>query len=392
MNKHLSVGEISNYINNHIDILAAEYIWISGEIQNFRDSSKHKYFTLNDEQISIKAIIWQSIYDNINIQLRNGMLGKFYCKINYYKIKNEISVIIYKIKLDDKKGKIYRLYDQNLELCNKYGYFDKIKKIPNKFENIAIITRFNSAAYNDIIGILKECTFMKIYIYDCGMQGTKSVNEIDEAIRVLNKISKKINLDCIIITRGGGSIDDLWIFNDLILLKSIFYSVTPIFTGIGHNIDKSLSDKISDMSFITPTDIGRFIENKNSKKTVENNLKMSLSMTNDKLSYLLDNHIKFIKNMREELDPDLIIDKLNNDNYRLISKKDTIKSYYYNMIKNRKLELDNLKKDIKNLVDKNNKIKLYSLNNKRIIDSNIIEQNKTYKLKINNKIFKIKVL
>ena len=125
---------------------------------------------------------------------------------------------------------------------------------------------------------------MKIYIYDCGMQGNKSVNEIDEAIRVLNKISKKINLDCIIITRGGGSIDDLWIFNDLILLKSIFYSVTPIFTGIGHNIDKSLSDKISDMSFITPTDIGRFIENKNSKKTVEKNLKMSLSMTNDKLS------------------------------------------------------------------------------------------------------------
>ena len=96
--------------------------------------------------------------------------------------------------------------------------------------------------------------------------------------------------------------------------------------------------------------------------------------------------------MREELDPGLIIDKLNNDNYRLISKKDNIKNYYYNLIKNRKLELDNLKKDIKNLIDKNNKIKLYSLNNKRIIDSNIIEQHKTYKLRINNKIFKIKVL
>ena len=105
MNKHLSVSEISNYISGHIDILAAEYLWISGEIQNFRNSSKHKYFTLNDEQISIKAIIWQSIYDNINIQLRNGLLGKFYCKINYYKIKNEISVIIYKISLIIKKVK-----------------------------------------------------------------------------------------------------------------------------------------------------------------------------------------------------------------------------------------------------------------------------------------------
>ena len=124
-----NVKFLANYIKNHIDLIGSEYIWIEGEIQNYRLSSRHQYFTLNEGNTSIKAIIWDSIYKSMNIKLKNGLFGKFYGKINYYKNKNEISVNIYKIDLEKEVGEIYRLYEENQLKCEELGYFTKKKKI-----------------------------------------------------------------------------------------------------------------------------------------------------------------------------------------------------------------------------------------------------------------------
>ena len=102
MTEVLNVKYLSNFIKNHVDLLGDRYIWIEGEIQNYRNSSRHQYFTLNEGDTSIKAIIWESIFNGMKIKLKNGLFGKFYAKINYYKNKNEISVNIYKV--DPKKG------------------------------------------------------------------------------------------------------------------------------------------------------------------------------------------------------------------------------------------------------------------------------------------------
>ncbi|MDA7573927.1 hypothetical protein N8751_01470, partial [bacterium] len=122
------------------------------------------------------------------------------------------------------------------------------------------------------------------------------IKDITQAISVLNKVKSKLKLDCIILTRGGGSIDDLWIFNHMSILESIYHSIVPIFTGIGHDIDFSLSDKISDKSFITPTDIGRYIENNWSKKQIEIYNQNQLSNINEVMLKLNSLHSMITSN------------------------------------------------------------------------------------------------
>ena len=391
MTETLNVKYLSNFIKNHIDLIASEYIWIEGEIQNYRNSPRHQYFTLNEGDTSIKAIIWESIFRGMKTKLKNGLYGKFYCKINYYKNKNEISINIYKLELEKDVGEIYRLYEENKEKCEELGYFDKLKAIPKQYKNIAVITRYESAAYNDLINVLKECLSMNLYIYDSGMQGESSIKEITKAIDVLNKVRTKLKLDCVIITRGGGSIDDLWIFNDWDIIQSIYKSKVPIFTGIGHNIDHSLSDEISDKSFITPTDIGRYIESNWSKKDFSSNLKVNRDMINDKMDILIESRLNDIKKIVNQLTPDFLISKLDDEKSVLNRHKNDIKQRMKDIIQSREKELENLLLNTKKIIDDRNSIKLFK-RGVEILETRTIKKNSKLELKFNNKLFKIKVL
>tara|TARA_B100000963_G_C22631727_1_gene675251 strand:- start:2474 stop:3661 length:1188 start_codon:yes stop_codon:yes gene_type:complete len=392
MTEVLNVKYLSNFIKNHVDLLADRYIWIEGEIQNYRNSSRHQYFTLNEGDTSIKAIIWESIFKGMKIKLKNGLFGKFYAKINYYKNKNEISVNIYKVDLEKEVGEIYRLYEENKEKCEEKGYLDKIKNIPEKFKNIAIITRYESAAYNDIINVLKECLSMNIYVYDSGMQGDSSIGEITKALEVLNKVRNKLKLDCIIITRGGGSIDDLWIFNDWDIITSIYGSKVPIFTGIGHNIDHSLSDEISDKSFITPTDIGRYIESSCSKKEFSSKLCTNRDMIQDKIDILIQDRKDEIRKIVNKLTPEYLLRKFSDEHSELDRYRSDISKRIRDMIDLREKELENLQLSVKNIIDERNSIKLLTKSGAEIIEECKIKINSRLQLIFNKKVFKIKVL
>ena len=391
MTEAYNVKFLANYIKNHIDLIGSEYTWIEGEIQNYRLSSRHQYFTLNEGNTSIKAIIWDSIYKSMNIKLKNGLFGKFYGKINYYKNKNEINVNIYKIDLEKEVGEIYRLYEENQLKCEQLEYFDKVKKLPKSYKNIAIITRYESAAYNDILNILRESLSMNIYIYDCGMQGESSIKDITQAISVLNKVKSKLKLDCIILTRGGGSIDDLWIFNHMSILESIYHSIVPIFTGIGHDIDFSLSDKISDKSFITPTDIGRYIENNWSKKQVSNKLITDCDMVRDKMDIIIEKHVNDIKDIIDDLSPEFLLEKFKNEEISIKAKRESIRSKLSSLILSKENELENILLNIKKNINDRNSIKLFK-KGVEIIENCKIELGSKLDLMFNNKSFKIKVL
>jgi exodeoxyribonuclease VII large subunit len=391
MTEAYNVKFLANYIKNHIDLIGSEYIWIEGEIQNYRLSSRHQYFTLNEGNTSIKAIIWDSIYKSMNIKLKNGLFGKFYGKINYYKNKNEISVNIYKIDLEKEVGEIYRLYEENQLKCEELGYFTEKKNLPKFYKNIAIITRYESAAYNDILNILKESLSMNIYIYDSGMQGESSIKDITQAITVLNKVKSKLKLDCIILTRGGGSIDDLWIFNHMSILKSIYDSNVPIFTGIGHDIDYSLSDKISDKSFITPTDIGRYIENNWSKKQLSDKLITDCDMVRDKMDIIIENHLNDIKDIIDDLSPEFLLEKFQNEEISIKEKRESVRRKFSSLILSKENELENILLNIKKTINDRNSIKLFKKGIEIMEDSKIVLGSKL-DLMFNNKSFKIKVL
>ena len=127
-NKVLKISDLSMILDDTIDYLDLNYFWLKGEIQNYRNTNKHLYFSLSEKEYSIKAIIWKSIYDELGIELSDGLKGEFYGKINYYKNKNEISFVIYKVKLDNDIGDIYQKLENYKNICKKRGYFDKTKK------------------------------------------------------------------------------------------------------------------------------------------------------------------------------------------------------------------------------------------------------------------------
>ena len=232
---------------------------------------------------------------------------------------------------------------------------------------------------------------MNIYIYDSGMQGESSVKDITQAIYVLNKVKKKLKLDCIVLTRGGGSIDDLWIFNHMNILDAIYDSSIPIFTGIGHDIDHSLSDKISDKSFITPTDIGRYIENNWSKEQVSKKLTTDYDMICDKMNFMLNSHTNDIKEIIDDLTPEFLLDKFNSEETAIKEKRASVNNKLISLIRLKENELENILLNVKKTITDRNSIKLLR-KGKEIMEYTKILLGSKLDLVFNNKSFKIKVL
>ena len=223
------------------------------------------------------------------------------------------------------------------------------------------------------------------------MQGETGIKDITHAISVLNKVRNKLKLDCIIITRGGGSIDDLWIFNHIDILERIYNSKIPIFTGIGHDIDHSLADKISDKSFITPTDIGRYIENNWSKEQFSKKLLTDNDMIRDKLDILLNNHVTEIKNIIDDLTPEFLLEKFQNEESLIERMCNSIKSKMKRLILSKENELENIFLNVKKTISDKNSVKLY-IKGREILEESDILLGSKLELIFNNKSFKIKVI
>ena len=185
-------------------------------------------------------------------------------KLNYYESKNDISFVIYSLDLEG-IGDMYNKLEATKKYCIENGFFEKEKK--NRLtKSLLIITRFDSAAYNDIIHTLEDCYNIKVYVQDSFMQGDNARKSIINNITLAERLSQKISIDAIVITRGGGSIDDLWVFNDRSIVEKLYKCKIPIITAIGHDIDTSLCDLVADKSFITPTEFAKYINKLYSKK------------------------------------------------------------------------------------------------------------------------------
>lgn len=389
--KSIKVSELGLILEEYIDSIDLNYFWIEGEIQNYRGSNKHYYFSLNEKNYSIKSIIWESIYQKLNITITNGLKGKFYGKLNYYKNKNELSFVIYKVKIDSDIGDIYAKLEQYKRICNEKGYFDKIPKQIKNLNNIGIITRYESAAYNDITSSIIECIDMRVYVYDSGMQGMQSIDEIIYGIGVLNKLSKKLNLDCIIVTRGGGSKEDLWIFNELRLVEAIYNSKLPVITAIGHEIDTSLIDLVSDKNCITPTDAGRYIYSFKSLDLYLENLDNYKDQIDLKLKTYYNRKIDKLNTINRGMDLDRITNTLDEKIANLQKYKHLFQKKLKNYAINKLSTLNYIRNDTENII--NNILNIKIMDGQKLITSpdNLLKGGE-YKLKFNKKIFKIKII
>ncbi len=324
--KYISVDSLTTQIKRLLD--DNTYYYVTGEIiiknnnNNNTSSVKSSHFYFDLKDINQKTTISCAIFNYETNKHKyangeniiNGCTVKIIGKINYY--FGKISIAISSINIENNNGLFFRKKEEIYNKLNKLNYFDKSrKKIIDKknIKKIGLITSSKSDAMFDFIKNLKIKKYnCEIYLISCLMQGFNSDKQIISAIEKFN--SDKI-VDVIIITRGGGSINDLSQFDDEYVVNSVYNSVIPIICGIGHEKDNSLCDLVCDHSVSTPTGIANFItdgvdltnelnENKNKLVNKFNDLLHTESIKLNNLIFQFDNKMNNIK--------EFLIDKYNN--------------------------------------------------------------------------------
>lgn len=253
--KIYTVSRITKYIKN---LFENDYnlqdIWILGEISNFKlHSSGHMYFVLKDQESQIKGVMFKGNNLSLRFMPQDGMKVKVRGDISVYERRGEYQLYVKEI-VEAGKGELYLAFERLKEKLKAEGLFSEEfkKKLPLIPKNIAVITSPTGAAIRDIITIsLRRFPNLSILVVPSLVQGTLAAQEIAKKIYFLNKHFN--NLDFIIISRGGGSLEELWAFNEEILARSIYNSKIPIVSAIGHETDFTISDFVADLRCPTPS-------------------------------------------------------------------------------------------------------------------------------------------
>ena len=249
----LDISEANSYIKR---ILVNDPILynlkVKGEISNFKvHRSGNVYLSLKDENSKLNCVIFKSNYDK-NLELKNGIKVIASGYISVYERDGSYQLYINSIEIEG-IGNLYIEFNKLKEKLSKEGLFDpKYKKaIPTIPKSIGVITSPTGAVIRDIINVIKRrYPKVAVKLYPVTVQGDKSADNICEGIRFFNDMK---NVDTIIVGRGGGSIEELWSFNEEIVAREVFKSEIPIISAVGHETDFTICDFVSDMRAPTPS-------------------------------------------------------------------------------------------------------------------------------------------
>ncbi len=229
-------------------------IWLEGEISNFRQhhSSGHMYFTLKDPESQIRAVMFRYVNRSLKFMPQDGLQVLVYGSVGLYETRGEYQ--FYVEAMEPKGlGALQLAFQQLKEKLEKEGLFDPSHKkpIPLLPERIGIITSPTGAAIRDILNVLsRRFANINLLIYPVSVQGEQAAPEIVAALEELNR---RGGLDVIILARGGGSIEDLWAFNEEVVARAIFQSKIPVISAIGHEVDFTIADFVADLRAPTPS-------------------------------------------------------------------------------------------------------------------------------------------
>jgi len=250
--KIFSVSELTRLIKIELEKTFPS-VWVEGEISNYhKHHSGHVYLTLKDEDSQLRGVIWRSAAQKIPFEMENGLKVVCQGSVNVYEPRGEYQIIIEKIEPKG-KGSLQLAFEQLKEKLNKEGMFDpeKKKKLPLLPKVVGVVTSPKGAAIVDIIKTLeRRYSRLHMIIYPARVQGKGAAEEIVEGIQTLNSFP---NMDVIIVGRGGGSMEDLWAFNEEIVARAIHKSLIPIISAVGHEIDFTIADFVADIRASTPS-------------------------------------------------------------------------------------------------------------------------------------------
>jgi exodeoxyribonuclease VII large subunit len=332
----ISIKELNEQIQLKL-INEFNNIKIIGEISNMKISNGHLYMTLKDAESSINVIMWQYTIKNktMNLQLNNGDNLIVEGSLNVYVKCGTYNIIINNI-IKNGIGNLHKMYELNKLKYENLGYFNNKKNQPKIFYNIGILTAIDSAALQDILFVLNNNNFKgNIYIKNCTVQGTNCPLSIASGIDFFEKNQNKYNLDVLLITRGGGSFEDLIGFSDELVIESIKQSTLYIISAIGHEIDFMLSDFVADLRAPTPSIAGQIISCR--WKQLNNEIKTYNTLLNNnkiRINQLINKSIEELDNIKNNIKSELYV-KINQ---------------YKQKIENIDFQIDNL--NFKNILNK----------------------------------------
>lgn len=336
--KPLKVNEVNSYIKRMIsgDMILSN-LQVEGEISNFKHHySGHMYFSLKDEKSKIKCVMFKSENEEVAFKLEEGMKVIASGYISVFEREGDYQLYIRSI---EKKGigDLYKAYEELKNKLQKEGLFDKShkKEIPDMPRKIGVVTSATGAAIKDIVSIIKRrYPPAKILIYPSLVQGPSAPEGIIKGLKYLDRMD---DIDLIITGRGGGSIEELFAFNDEELARCIFSLKTPVISAVGHETDFTIADFVADLRAPTPSaaaelavpDISYLYDDLNNKYSVLrkiilkklDNLKMDLRILDRGLKY--NNPSIILRDRKQEIDilyrnlNDIIEKRLNKEEKRL---------------------------------------------------------------------------
>ena len=253
MEKYLSVTTLTKYLKMKFDKDPyLERVYLTGQVSNFRKRPTHQYFSLKDDRTVIQATIWSGIYQKLGFDLEEGMKINVVGRVQIYEPSGSYSIIIEKAEPDG-VGALAIQFEQLKKKLSEEGLFqDRFKQaIPQFAKRIGVVTSPSGAVIQDIITtVSRRFPGVEIVLYPTKVQGEGAAEEI---ARNIARANEREDLDVLIIGRGGGSIEDLWAFNEEIVVRAIFESRLPIISSVGHETDVTLADFVADRRAATPT-------------------------------------------------------------------------------------------------------------------------------------------
>jgi exodeoxyribonuclease VII large subunit len=247
-----SVSQITELIKAALEV-AFPQVWVEGEISNYtKAASGHVYFSLKDENVVLKAVLWKSEAQKIPFEMKTGLKVVCRGRITVYAARGDYQL---SVDLVEPKGKgaLQLAFEQLKEKLKAEGLFEpgRKKKLPLRPKTIGIVTSRTGAAIRDILRILeRRYAKLHILIYPVKVQGEGAAQEIATGLDYLGTLS---DVDVIIVGRGGGSIEDLWAFNEEAVARAIFRSPKPVVSAVGHEIDFTIADFVADVRAPTPS-------------------------------------------------------------------------------------------------------------------------------------------
>lgn len=335
----LSVSELNREVKQYLESTQTfKNVFIKGELSNITYySSGHLYFTLKDAKASVKCAIFKYKFRGVPTDLKEGDQVKIRGNASLYETNGSFQIIADFLEKTNTIGSLYEKMEMLKREYNEKGYFAESnkKKLPQMPMNIGVVTAETGAAIRDIINTThKRFPNVNIYLYPSKVQGEGSAIEVSRGIEFFNRIcdNGELDLDVLIVGRGGGSIEDLWAFNEEPVIEAIYKSKIPIVSAVGHEIDNLLSDLVADRRAATPTQAAEILIPEK-EKLVEN-----LVVKKNRLSKSLLNKIVLMKKELEQREKNYYIKN------------------YLNILNDKKIDMiekeQKLTKEIKSRVEK----------------------------------------